>query len=248
VTIRHESAGTGPLVVLLHSSVCDRRMWAPQLPALADAGYRAVAVDFRGFGDTPPARGHSDAQDVHDLLDYLGEPRAALVGASFGGRIAQEVAYRWPDRVTNLALLCAGSPGATPGPDLVAVAEREDALVAAGDLAGVLDLAVATWLGPAADETARAAVRAMRGRSLEVQVAFGAEAGSASAPGDLADITARTLVVSGAHDLPHFRALAVRIAAAVPDSRHLDLPWAGHLPALERPAEITGLLLDHLAG
>ena len=248
MTIRYDSAGSGPLVLLLHSSVCDRRMWSAQLPALADAGFRAVAADFRGFGDTPPARGHSDARDVHDLLDHLGEPRAALVGASFGGRIAQEVAYRWPDRVTSLALLCAGSPGAAPGPDLVALAEREDALLAAGDLAGVLDLAVATWLGPAADQTARAAVRAMRGRSLTVQVEFGAEPGSASAPGNLADITARTLVVSGAHDIPHFRALADRIAAAIPNARHRHLPWAGHLPALERPAEITALLLDHLAG
>ncbi|MFD0560895.1 alpha/beta fold hydrolase [Kitasatospora saccharophila] len=53
MTITHEVAGSGPAVVLLHSSVCDRRMWDGQWDALRGAGYRVLRCDFRGFGETP---------------------------------------------------------------------------------------------------------------------------------------------------------------------------------------------------
>lgn len=86
MTLSHDVAGHGPVVVLLHSSVCDRRMWDDQWKALTDAGHRVVRCDFRGFGDTPAEAVHPyrDADDVLALLDTLGVGRAALVGASFG--------------------------------------------------------------------------------------------------------------------------------------------------------------------
>jgi pimeloyl-ACP methyl ester carboxylesterase len=55
-----------------------------------------------------------------------------------------------------------------------------------------------------------------------------------------------TLVVSGAHDFTWFTQIAEHLAATMPQARHVALPWAGHLPSLERPAEITDLLLDVL--
>src|ERR1700677_3125802 len=89
VMISHDVAGTGPALVLLHSSVCDRRMWDPQWPVLVDAGYRVVRCDFRGFGTTPVPHGpHNDADDVLALLDELGVGQVAVVGASGGGRVA----------------------------------------------------------------------------------------------------------------------------------------------------------------
>ena len=44
--LSYDEAGTGPALVLLHSMVCDRRMWDPQWPVLVDAGYRVVRCDF----------------------------------------------------------------------------------------------------------------------------------------------------------------------------------------------------------
>lgn len=114
---------------LLHSSVCDRRMWDPQWPVLAAAGYRVVRCDFRGFGDSPVAdRPYGDAGDVMDLLDHLGIERAALVGSSYGGQVALDVAAARPDAVTALVLLCSALPGHPPGPALRSFAEREEAL------------------------------------------------------------------------------------------------------------------------
>ncbi|MET9064505.1 alpha/beta fold hydrolase [Streptosporangium sandarakinum] len=48
MTLSYDMAGDGPALVLLHSGVCDRRMWDPQWPALLDAGYQVVRCDFRG--------------------------------------------------------------------------------------------------------------------------------------------------------------------------------------------------------
>ncbi len=55
-----------------------------------------------------------------------------------------------------------------------------------------------------------------------------------------------TLVVSGAHDLGHFRAIARHLAEEVPGAEHVELDWAGHLPSLERPDAVLALLLDVL--
>jgi pimeloyl-ACP methyl ester carboxylesterase len=63
---------------------------------------------------------------------------------------------------------------------------------------------------------------------------------------DVASIDLPTLVVSGAHDLDALQTCAADLAATMPNARHLHLDWAGHLPSLERPAEITRLLLDEL--
>lgn len=51
---------------------------------------------------------------------------------------------------------------------------------------------------------------------------------------------------ASAHDVPDFRGIAADLPARLPNARHLELPWAGHLPNLERPAETTALLLDFL--
>ncbi|URN12321.1 alpha/beta hydrolase [Streptomyces radiopugnans] len=260
-TLSHDTSGGGPFgdgpsddgttLVLLHSSVCDRRMWDPQWAPLAGAGHRTVRCDFRGYGGTPAATApHRDTDDVRALLDTLGIGRAALVASSYGGRVALEFAARWPDRVTAMALLCPGMPGHEPGPELAAFDAREEALFEAGDLAAAVELNVATWLGPDAGEAVREKVRRMQRHAFEVQTAAEerwGEIGELPEPAlDLSAITAPVLAVSGAHDLADFRTIAARLARLLPRARHLELPWAGHLPNLERPQETTALLTDFL--
>ncbi len=250
MTLSYDVAGDGPVVVLLHSAVCDRRMWDPQWQDLIDAGHRVVRCDFRGFGGTPAAdRAYSDDGDVLDLLDHLGVERAALVASSYGGRVALRIAARLPARVTALALLCAGMPGHVPTAELRAFGAREDALLEAGDLDAAVELNVSTWLGPEADEATRAKVRMMQRTAFELQLAAGDtgfEAPDTESGIDPSDFTGPALVVSGGHDLADFRQIAARLAALLPGARALDLPWAGHLPSLERPAEVSALLTGFL--
>ena len=243
----YDVAGTGPALVLLHSRVCDRRMWDPQWPVLAEAGYRVVRCDFRGFGATPaPSAPYNDADDVLSLADELDLGPMALVGASSGGEVALEIAARRPQQVTALALVCAGMPGHEPTDELRGFWQREGELIEAGDIAGAVELNVATWLGPEADEATRERVRLMQRHAFEVQLAAPEEYEPVQADVDLHAITAPSLVVSGARDLPDFRLIAARLAALLPGAQAVELPWAGHLPTLERPRESSGLLTAFL--
>jgi pimeloyl-ACP methyl ester carboxylesterase len=104
--------GSGPLVLLLHGFPQFWWTWRRQLVDLADAGYRAVAVDLRGYGasDKPP-RGYDVpnlAADVARLVTALGEPDAVLVGNDVGGLLAWTVAATHPEVVRRVAVL--GTP------------------------------------------------------------------------------------------------------------------------------------------
>jgi pimeloyl-ACP methyl ester carboxylesterase len=250
MTLSHDVAGNGPAVILLHSMVCDRRMWDPQMTALADAGFRVVRCDLRGFGQTPmPDRPHNNAQDVADLLDLLGIERAALIASSGGGRVALEFAARWPKRVTSLALLCTDLAGHEPSAELRAFGEREDTLLEAGDIAGATELNLDTWLtSPHAGDAIREQVRQMQTHAFEVQLAAAEEFEPIRVDTDLSAVTAPSLVVAGGHDLTDFRQIAAELSARLPGSRHLELAWAGHLPSMERPDILNPVLIDFLQG
>ncbi|MFF8266502.1 alpha/beta fold hydrolase [Streptomyces sp. NPDC016562] len=251
MTVSHDVDGPhdGPAVVLLHSSVCDRRMWEPQWRPLAEAGFRVVRLDFRTCGQSPAAEApYSDGGDVRELLDHLGIRRAALVGSSYGGRIALQFAALHPERVTSLLLLCPGmAPGRERSPELQKFGAAEDALVEAGDLDAAAALNARTWLGPDADADAHALVRDMQLGNLRGALAATGSHEVADRPAAPAAITAPVLSVGGAHDLPDFRAAAAEIPGLVPGAVHRELPWAGHLPSLERPTETTALMLEFLS-
>ena len=247
MTLSWDESGAGSPVLLVHSTVCDRRMWAPQMPALAAAGYRAIRCDLPGFGDTPPPTGpYDNAAEVAGLLDTLGVDRATLVGSSGGGRVALEFAARWPHRVTALALICTAVPGLVPGPELQAFAASEDEALEAGDLDAATELNVRRWLGPAADDQARAAVREMQRHAFEVQLAAEDQPPIRVAV-DPSAVTAPTLLVSGDHDLPDFQEIAADLAGRLPSASHVRLGWAGHLPSLESPERFNPLLLGFLS-
>jgi pimeloyl-ACP methyl ester carboxylesterase len=246
MTLSYDAAGSGPVVLLLHSSVCDRRMWDPQWQALLDAGFSVVRCDFRGFGETPAAdRRTNDAEDVGELLDALGVGRAVVVGSSYGGQVALELAAHRPDRVGGLALLCTAVPDHAPTDILRAFDQREDELIAAGDIDAAVELNVHTWLGPDADAAVKEAVRRMQRRAFDVQLAA-EDFDRIPVKTDLEAIAAPTLVVSGAYDLPDFRRIAESLPDVLPNARHVELGWAGHLPSLERPAEVNALVIGFL--
>lgn len=246
--LAHDDEGDGPAVVLLHSSVCDRRMWQRQAEVLTAAGHRVIRPDFQGFGDTPaPTAPYDEAGDLRALLDALGVDRAVLVGSSMGGRVAQEFAARWPSQVIGLLLVCAATRLLPPTADARAFGAEEDALLEAGDVDGAVDLNVRTWLGPAASAQTAVAVAEMQRRSFEVQLAAGDV--SADRPDfDLGAIVAPTLVVSGAHDLDYFGHVADLLAARIGGAQRLELDWAGHLPSLEDPDRFDPLLLEFVTG
>ncbi|MEU3170111.1 alpha/beta hydrolase [Streptosporangium sp. NPDC006930] len=246
MTLAYDEAGVGEAVVLLHSSAADSRMWDPQWEALT-ARFRVIRPDLRGYGRTPYAceTPYSDPGDVADLLAALAVERAALVGASYGGQVALEVATAHPALVSRLVLLNPGC-GLRPTPDLVAFGEEEDRLLEAGKVEAAVELNARTWLGPEADGQARARQMAMQRHAFEVQLAADPEPSQLEGEIDLGRVTMPTLVVSGAHDLPCFQMTARHLADRLASVTAVHLEWAGHLPSMERPGEITSLILQHL--
>lgn len=247
--LSHDDVGAGPPVLLVHAGVADRRMWDPVVPALSHS-FRVIRPDLRGFGDSPqPPEAYADADDLDALLGALGVGQAAVVGASFGGRVALELATLHPARVGSLVLLSPALRGLDPTADVEAFDEEEDRLLEAGDLEGAVDLNVRTWLGPEADEPTREALAAMQRRAFEVQLAA-----DAVPPGpqprrvdvDPAAIAVPTVVVTGDLDSHHFQAIGAHLLEQVPGAEQVRLGWAGHLPSLERPDAVLALLLDVL--
>jgi pimeloyl-ACP methyl ester carboxylesterase len=247
----HDVAGPtdGDLVLLLHAGVADRRMWDGQWAALAER-YRVARPDLRGFGETPmPGGEFSYVDDVAELLLTLGGGPAALVGSSFGGRVALATAAAHPELVRALVLLCAPLPDVARTADVMAFGDREDELLEAGEVDAAVELNVTSWLGPDGDAAAADLVRSMQRRAFDVQLA----ADELPEPPenvwpelDPARVVQPTLVVSGDHDFAWFTQIAEHLATTMPNARHVALPWAGHLPSLERPDETTKLVLDAL--
>ena len=114
-----------------------------------------------------------------------------------------------------------------------------------------MELNVDSWLGPDATPEVRALVRTMQRRAFDVQLA----ADDLPEPPqrvwpelDPARATQPTLLVSGQHDFVWFTAVAAHLASVMPDAEHLVLPWAGHLPSLERPERFDPLVLGFVSG
>jgi pimeloyl-ACP methyl ester carboxylesterase len=253
VLLSHDDEGSGPAVLLLHAGVADRRMWAPLVPALSHT-FRVIRPDLRGFGDSAqPGEEYADADDLDALLDSLGVGSAAVVGSSYGGRVAMELATAHPARVSSLVLLCPGYRGLEPSeedaPALEAYGDEEERLLEAGDLDGAAALTVDTWVGPEAGPEVRELVAAMQRRAYEVQMAADEQDPPPSTRRIEVDPTALAvdaLVVSGGLDLAHFRAIAAHLGTQIPGADRVELDWAGHLPSMERPDAVLALLLDVL--
>src|SRR6201987_1736425 len=97
-------AGSGPLVVLCHGFPESWYSWRHQLPALAAAGFRAVAPDMRGYGQTDRPAAIDQYTLLHlvgdmvGLLDALGAEKAVIAGHDWGGPVAWHAALLRPDR------------------------------------------------------------------------------------------------------------------------------------------------------
>jgi pimeloyl-ACP methyl ester carboxylesterase len=247
----HDDVGAGPAVVLLHAGVADRTMWAGHLHALADAGFRAVAVDLPGFGEAPAAQSEQAPWvDVLRTMDELAIERAALVGNSFGGAVALRVASVAPERVSALVLVSAPAPGVEPSAELEAVWEAEDAARERGDVEAVVGLVVEAWVLPDAPPEIHDQVAAMQRRALALQAdtTEATEAPDAldERPEALAELDVPALVIAGGREMRDFTEGAELLARSIPEAQHAVIEEAGHLAPLETPAAFGALLLDFL--
>src|SRR5215467_12985979 len=120
IRLRIAEEGRGPLVLLLHGWPESWYSWRHQLPALAAAGYHAVAPDMRGFGgsDKPAAVAEYDIQhvtaDVVGIIDALGEKTAVVVGHDWGAIVAWQCLLLHPSRFSGLVAMSVPYGGRPP--------------------------------------------------------------------------------------------------------------------------------------
>jgi 3-oxoadipate enol-lactonase len=240
----YEEAGAGPEVVLVHGGLGDSRLWEPQFGPLAER-FRTIRFDQRFFGrSTGPAAPFSYVDDLVGLLDERGVTRAALVGLSFGGRVALDAALAAPERCWAVA----GVAPALSGHDSRAMTDEQDAAYDAAVEARDLDAAMAVdfevWAPLGADER-------MRDLWLSTPDADplppGVELLPTASPAlpRLGELAVPTLVVTARHDPPGMREIGPLVERAAPDARHVEVD-SDHYLTIREPELVTGLLADFL--
>jgi 3-oxoadipate enol-lactonase len=237
-----------PHVVFIHAGGVDGRMWHPLAERID--GLRLHIPDLRGHGSTPlPPGEYAHADDLLRMLDDLRIKRATLVGASFGGWVALQLATKAPERVTALALLAStrlDRDDSQWSPQITSFWAKEEALVDAGDIEGAVALGLRVWKPRPG---VRDLVEQMTRDAFALQQGVEAEQRELSV--DLGAIAVPTLVVSGGKDpMPDFAAIADQLAAEIDGAERAAIKNAGHLIALERPdatAELLGPWLQRVS-
>jgi pimeloyl-ACP methyl ester carboxylesterase len=272
------SLGEGPLVLLLHGFPDSIATFRNQLPALAAAGYHAVAVTLRGYEpSSQPADGDYHAirlaEDVVAWVDALGAARAHLVGHDWGASIAYAAAALAPDRFASLTTLAVPHPARFAEAYAADPAQQarsayilefqapgfEQTLVDAdcAYLAALWQLWSPNWVIPAELLGAMRASFAQPGvarAALEYyRQAFdvASEAGVATQALFATPIAVPTLGICGAQDgcIDAGVFTASMRAEDFPAGLRVEcVPSAGHFVHAERPEAVGALLLDWIGG
>jgi pimeloyl-ACP methyl ester carboxylesterase len=242
----YEEAGEGPAVVLVHGGLGDARLWEPEFGPLAER-FRTIRFDQRFFGrSTGPAAPFSFVDDVVGLLDELAVTRAALVGLSFGGRIAFDTALAAPGRCWAVA----GVAPALSGHDSGAMTDEQDAAYEAAVETGDLDAAMAVdfevWAPLGADERIRQLWRATPDANPLPDGVEPRDPPGAPAKERLGELAVPTLIVTASHDPAGFREIGPLVAREAPNARHVELD-SDHYVTLREPELVSRTLLDFLA-
>ena len=135
IRLAFADSGEGRCIVMGHSFLCDREMWAYQAAELSRS-YRVVNVDLRGHGGSGPADDSFTPEDLVDdvvtILDHLSIERAVWCGLSIGGMTAMRAALMVPDRVEALIVL-----GSSAGEDPLPTRMKYKAMAAMARVVGM---------------------------------------------------------------------------------------------------------------
>jgi 3-oxoadipate enol-lactonase len=243
-----EGPEDAPVLVLSNSLGTSLEMWDDQVPVLGDR-FRLLRYDTRGHGRSPAPPGPYAigdlGGDVVRLLDRLGIERASFCGLSVGGMTGMWLAAESPERVERLVLLCTSAL-------LVPKSVWDERIATATEqgMTALVDGVIERWFTPAFRSENPATVEKMATTLRETDPEGYAGCCAAIRDMDLRDrlpsIKAPTLVVSGAEDPATPPEHGRLIRDAIPGARFEVVPGAAHIANVERPEEITQLILTHL--
>ncbi len=272
VRLHYVEAGDGPLIILLHGFPEFWYAWRHQIPALADAGFRVLAPDMRGYNLSDKPRGIAPyrldrlVEDVTGLIRHAGERSAHVAGHDWGGGVAWCFALRRPKEVRRLVVLNSPHPAAfarelrTPG-QLVRswymfffqIPRLPEALIRAEGFGALRRTLERDPLRPGAFTPA----------DIQEYVCAAAQPGALTAainyyraafrdgPGEAAKMTAPircpTLLLWGERDRYLNGRLTQGLEAWVPNLRVERIPKASHWVQADAPERVNRLMIDFLS-
>ena len=238
-TIHYRKAGGGPTTVYIHGFPFDHSMWLNQLGGLAHMRL-GVAPDLRGFGGSPrvfsePLTMERHADDIAALIESKRFEQVDVVGLSMGGYVALAMWERHPSLFRSLVL--ASTRAREDTPEGKVNRERSAAQLVADGKDRWGGLMTEALVASRTSTDVRARMRSMIDRaSYESIVA--ALLGMRDRPDrtqTLSTITVPTLVATGERDRLILPEEGEAMAAAIPGSRYVDIPGAGHMAPMEAP-------------
>ncbi|MDT5293743.1 MAG: hypothetical protein QOJ76_623 [Acidobacteriota bacterium] len=255
IELYYESRGDGEPLVLIPGFGTGLWIWYRQVADFAEK-FRTIVFDPRGTARSSavpdePLTMRRLAADVAALLDELSVERAHILGASFGGFVAQEFALAYPERTRGLILCCTSYGGprhCPPAPEtLQALAStkglnteervRENLLLAfSPDFAASHPAEIERVIALRAENHVPEHAYL---RQLQAAMAFDAE-------GRVAEIKAPTLVITGDADVIVPRENSANLAAAIPGARFQVIEGGSHTFFIERPAEFNRAVVEFI--
>jgi pimeloyl-ACP methyl ester carboxylesterase len=258
-------AGSGPALLLLHGLGCDHTTWLSVLDALARR-YTVIAPDLLGHGESDKPRADYSigafANGMRDLLTVLDIDKVTVVGHSFGGGVAMQFAYQFPERTERLVLVGSGGLGPEVSPAIRAITVTGFyQLMGALTLPGVRHVGtiglkalsrtgldqfrdydeVAAIYDSFRDPRARAAIRHVVRAVVDWQ-------GQIVTMADRAYLTEAMpmCVIWGAEDRVIPVSHAAHAAELAPEARVEVIPNAGHFPHKEHPERFVKIVQDFI--
>jgi len=250
IAITQQGEDNGPVVVLTHSILASSMMWTSQLSLLANKGWRAIAMDARGHGQSsappPPYNLDELGLDVIAVLDALKIDKAHFVGLSLGGMIGFGLGIHHASRLFSLFICDARADAPTP------FFNQWNERMKLAKQKGCEALAIPTterWFGKAFIEAnpaiASAFQEAISQTKLDGYIGCAQAIQQMTYLERLQQIKTRTTLIVGSNDAPlpdAMEDIQSRIAHST-----LDLiPNAGHLPNIDQTELFNAALLRHL--
>ena len=239
-------AAAGRTLIALHCSGAGGRAF-DGYRELIDRDTRFVTPDLIGYGAAEPAWPAFAPASLDAEADRLApllrgdEGGVHLLGHSYGGAVALQLALRWPQQVRSLTLyepvrfaLLRADPGLWAA--ITGVGRRIGELAMQGRLAESAELFVDYWARPGAwAALAPSRQAAVASRMSKVRAEFEAAFDDALAPSAYRALSMPVTVIAGGRSPAPARRIAERLVEACPDARLVRAPQCGHMGALERP-------------
>ena len=262
--VAYRMEGAGPVLLLLHGIAGSSRTWRDAIPRLTDR-FTVLAPDLTGHGQSDKPVGDYSlgafASGIRDLMEVFDIDRATVVGQSFGGGVAMQFAYQYPERCERLVLVDSGGLGrevnwmlrlvALPASEYVMpvlfssfIRDQGDALLRAFNERG-FRLSHLTEIWSAYASLAEADNRRAFARTVKSVIDPGGQTVSAMDRLYLASAMP-TLIIWGDRDgiIPVSHAYAAH--EAIPESRLVVIEGVGHFPLIEAPEQFADELVDFI--